>query len=78
VDHRLPGHLHHRRHDRRAAGHPGADFLLHNSLFLVAHFHNTIIGGALFGYLAGFAYWFPKVFGFTSTSAWASGRSGAG
>ena len=44
---------------------PGADFLLHNSLFLVAHFHNTIIGGALFGYLAGFAYWFPKVFGFT-------------
>lgn len=44
---------------------PGADFLLHNSLFLVAHFHNTIIGGALFGYLAGFVYWFPKVFGFT-------------
>ena len=44
---------------------PGADFLLHNSLFLVAHFHNTIIGGALFGYLAGFVYWFPEVFGFT-------------
>jgi len=43
---------------------PGADFVLHNSLFLVAHFHNTIIGGAVFGYLAGFAYWFPKVFGF--------------
>lgn len=43
---------------------PGADFLLHNSLFLIAHFHNTIIGGAVFGYLAGVAFWFPKVFGF--------------
>ncbi|OWY39086.1 cytochrome o ubiquinol oxidase subunit I [Xenophilus sp. AP218F] len=43
---------------------PGADFVLHNSLFLIAHFHNTIIGGAVFGYLAGFAFWFPKVFGF--------------
>nr|WP_314419217.1 cytochrome o ubiquinol oxidase subunit I [uncultured Erwinia sp.] len=42
---------------------PGADFLLHNSLFLVAHFHNVIIGGALFGYFAGFGFWFPKVFG---------------
>ena len=43
---------------------PGADFVLHNSLFLVAHFHNTIIGGALFGYFAGISYWFPKAFGF--------------
>jgi cytochrome o ubiquinol oxidase subunit I len=43
---------------------PPADFVLHNSLFLVAHFHNTIIGGVLFGYLAGLTYWFPKVFGF--------------
>ncbi|MEN3110299.1 cytochrome o ubiquinol oxidase subunit I [Uliginosibacterium paludis] len=43
---------------------PGADFVLHNSLFLIAHFHNTIIGGAVFGYLAGFGFWFPKVFGF--------------
>ncbi|WP_435235031.1 cytochrome o ubiquinol oxidase subunit I [Psychromonas sp. PT13] len=43
---------------------PGADYVLHNSLFLIAHFHNTIIGGAVFGYLAGFAYWFPKVMGF--------------
>jgi cytochrome o ubiquinol oxidase subunit 1 len=43
---------------------PGADFQLHNSLFLVAHFHNMIIGGVLFGYFAGFAYWFPKVTGF--------------
>src|SRR6195952_1595100 len=43
---------------------PGADFLLHNSLFLIAHFHNVIIGGVLFGYLAGMSYWFPKAFGF--------------
>ena len=43
---------------------PGADFVLHNSLFLIAHFHNVIIGGVVFGYLAGFAYWFPKAFGF--------------
>jgi len=44
---------------------PGADFVLHNSLFLVAHFHNVIIGGALCGYFAGITYWFPKMFGFT-------------
>ncbi|KJH80693.1 MULTISPECIES: cytochrome o ubiquinol oxidase subunit I [Pseudomonas] len=43
---------------------PGADFLLHNSLFLIAHFHNVIIGGAVFGYLCGLTYWFPKAFGF--------------
>lgn len=43
---------------------PGADFVLHNSLFLIAHFHNTIIGGVVFGYLAGFNYWFPKAMGF--------------
>ena len=43
---------------------PGADYVLHNSLFLIAHFHNTIIGGAVFGYLAGFTFWFPKAFGF--------------
>src|ERR1700710_907904 len=43
---------------------PGADFVLHNSLFLIAHFHNAIIGGMVFGYLAGFTYWFPKAFGF--------------
>jgi cytochrome o ubiquinol oxidase subunit 1 len=42
---------------------PGADFVLHNSLFLIAHFHNAIIGGVVFGYLAGLQYWFPKVFG---------------
>src|ERR1700726_385532 len=44
---------------------PPADFVLHNSLFLIAHFHNVIIGGVLFGYLAGLTYWFPKAFGFT-------------
>lgn len=43
---------------------PAADFQLHNSVFLVAHFHNVIIGGVVFGYLAGFSYWFPKTFGF--------------
>ena len=43
---------------------PPADFQLHNSLFLVAHFHNVIIGGVLFGAFAGYAYWFPKAFGF--------------
>ncbi|MGD8174571.1 cytochrome o ubiquinol oxidase subunit I [Marinimicrobium sp. ARAG 43.8] len=43
---------------------PGADYVLHNSLFLIAHFHNTIIGGAVFGYLAGFSFWFSKATGF--------------
>tara|TARA_B110000259_G_C14033411_1_gene407832 strand:+ start:3141 stop:5126 length:1986 start_codon:yes stop_codon:yes gene_type:complete len=43
---------------------PAVDFQLHNSLFLIAHFHNVIIGGAIFGYFAGMYYWFPKVFGF--------------
>jgi cytochrome o ubiquinol oxidase subunit 1 len=43
---------------------PAADFVLHNSLFLIAHFHNVIIGGVLFGYLAGVTYWWPKAFGF--------------
>jgi len=43
---------------------PAADFVLHNSLFLVAHFHNVIIGGVVFGVFAGYTYWFPKAFGF--------------
>jgi cytochrome o ubiquinol oxidase subunit 1 len=43
---------------------PPADFQLHNSLFLVAHFHTMIVGGVVFGYLAGITYWFPKIFGF--------------
>jgi cytochrome o ubiquinol oxidase subunit I len=44
---------------------PPADFVLHNSLFLVAHFHNVIIGAVVFGAMAGYYYWFPKAFGFT-------------
>lgn len=44
---------------------PAVDFQVHNSLFLVAHFHNVIIGGVLFGYFSGLIYWFPKAFGFT-------------
>lgn len=43
---------------------PAIDFQVHNSLFLVAHFHNMIIGGVVFGYFAGIVYWFPKIFGF--------------
>lgn len=43
---------------------PGIDFQVHNSLFLVAHFHNTIIGGVVFGYFAGITYWWPKIFGY--------------
>lgn len=43
---------------------PAIDFQVHNSLFLVAHFHTMIIGGVVFGYFAGITYWFPKIFGF--------------
>ena len=49
---------------------PPADFVLHNSLFLVAHFHNVIIGGVLFGMFAGITYWFPKAFGFRLDPFW--------
>ena len=49
---------------------PPADFVLHNSLFLVAHFHNVIIGGTLFGMFAGINYWFPKAFGFKLDKKW--------
>ncbi|ATD67436.1 cytochrome o ubiquinol oxidase subunit I [Luteimonas chenhongjianii] len=49
---------------------PPADFVLHNSLFLVAHFHNTIIGGVVFGLFAGMVYWFPKAFGFKLNEFW--------
>ncbi|HWM71454.1 MAG TPA: cytochrome o ubiquinol oxidase subunit I [Steroidobacteraceae bacterium] len=49
---------------------PPADFALHNSLFLVAHFHNVIIGGVLFGMMAGITYWFPKAFGFKLDPFW--------
>jgi cytochrome o ubiquinol oxidase subunit 1 len=49
---------------------PPADFVLHNSVFLVAHFHNVIIGGVLFGAFAGYQYWFPKAFGFRLYDGW--------
>jgi cytochrome o ubiquinol oxidase subunit 1 len=44
---------------------PPVDFVVHNSVFQVAHFHNVIIAGVLFGIFAGYNYWFPKAFGFT-------------
>ncbi len=49
---------------------PPADFVLHNSLFLIAHFHNVIIGGVVFGAFAGINYWFPKVFGYKLDAFW--------
>lgn len=49
---------------------PSIDFMLHNSLFLVAHFHNVIIGGVVFGCFAGITYWFPKIFGFKLNEEW--------
>lgn len=49
---------------------PPVDFQVHNSEFLIAHFHNVIIGGVLFGYFAGFIYWFPKAFGFKLEESW--------
>ncbi|MCB8880250.1 cytochrome o ubiquinol oxidase subunit I [Acidisoma cellulosilytica] len=49
---------------------PGIDFIVHNSLFLIAHFHNVIIGGVVFGCFAGLNYWFPKMFGFKLEAKW--------
>jgi len=49
---------------------PPADFMLHNSLFLIAHFHNVIIGGVLFGAFAAINYWWPKAFGFKLNQFW--------
>lgn len=49
---------------------PPADFILHNSLFLIAHFHNVIIGGTVFGIFAGISFWFPKAFGFKLDPFW--------
>jgi cytochrome o ubiquinol oxidase subunit 1 len=49
---------------------PPADFVLHNSLFLIAHFHNVIIGGVVFGMFAGITYWFPKATGFKLDPFW--------
>lgn len=49
---------------------PPADYVVHNSLFLVAHFHNMLIPGSLFGFLAGYSYWFPKATGFRLDEKW--------
>ena len=49
---------------------PGADYVLHNSEFLIAHFHNMLITGTLFGMFAGYSYWFPKAFGFALDEKW--------
>jgi cytochrome o ubiquinol oxidase subunit I len=49
---------------------PPIDYITHNTTFLVAHFHNMIIPGVLFGYLAGYMYWFPKVSGFRLDRKW--------
>ncbi|MBN7795066.1 cytochrome o ubiquinol oxidase subunit I [Parahaliea mediterranea] len=49
---------------------PPADFVLHNSLFLIAHFHNVIIGGVVFGVFAAIAYWYPKVTGYKLDPFW--------
>ncbi|MGI9521752.1 MAG: cbb3-type cytochrome c oxidase subunit I [Hyphomicrobiaceae bacterium] len=49
---------------------PTIDYQVHNTLFLVAHFHNVLIPGVLFGLLAGFHYWFPKMFGFRLNERW--------
>ncbi|MEG0557069.1 MAG: cytochrome o ubiquinol oxidase subunit I [Comamonas sp.] len=49
---------------------PPADFVLHNSLFLIAHFHNVIIGGVVFAVFAGINFWFPKAFGFRLNEFW--------
>lgn len=49
---------------------PAVDFQVHNSLFLIAHFHSTIIGGVVFGFFAGYTYWFPKFMGFRLSELW--------
>ena len=49
---------------------PPIDYTVHNTTFLVAHFHNMLIPGALFGYMAGLVYWFPKALGFTLDETW--------
>ncbi|SLN55565.1 Cytochrome bo(3) ubiquinol oxidase subunit 1 [Aquimixticola soesokkakensis] len=49
---------------------PAADYVMHNTTFLVAHFHNMLVPGALFGFFAGYMYWFPKAFGFQLSEVW--------
>ncbi|GAJ28856.1 cytochrome o ubiquinol oxidase subunit I [Acidomonas methanolica] len=49
---------------------PAADWVLHNSLFVIAHFHNVIIGGVYFGYVTGLNYWWPKIMGYKMNETW--------
>ena len=49
---------------------PPVDFMVHNTVFLVAHFHNVLIPGTLYGLIAGYQYWFPKAFGFRLSEGW--------
>ncbi|MFN7092952.1 MAG: cbb3-type cytochrome c oxidase subunit I [Allorhizobium sp.] len=49
---------------------PSVDYQVHNTLFLVAHFHNMLIPGTLFGMLAAYTFWFPKAFGFRLEETW--------
>lgn len=49
---------------------PPADYVLHNSLFLISHFHNMLIPGTVFGFFAGYVYWFPKAMGFRLDERW--------
>ena len=57
---------------------PGANFLLHNSEFLIAHFHIVIMGGTIFGVIAGYTYWFSRFSGSPWMTGWASAPSGVG
>ena len=66
----LHRNLRDRRNDWRASCGSSGRFQVHESLFLVAHFHNVIIGGVLFGAFAGVTYWFPKAFGFRLHEGW--------
>ncbi len=74
----LHGHFRHRGDDGRTAGRAAVDFQLHNSLFLVAHFHNVIIGGVVFGIFAGYTYWSRKPSGSACMRGSARPLSGAG
>ena len=78
VDDRVHGHVRDRRHDRRADGRAAGRLPAHNSVFLIAHFHNVIIGGVVFGAMCGYNYRFPKAFGFKLDERWAAPHSGAG
>ncbi|STW24441.1 cytochrome O ubiquinol oxidase subunit I [Klebsiella variicola] len=75
VDYRLYRDLLRRWDDRRAAGGTGArTSFCTTACFLIAHFHNVIIGGVVFGCFAGLTYWWPKAFGFTLNETWGQTR----